>query len=127
MEWATGAGGGIEVGGGIGDRGGSGNDVNRYGDADGARTITRVEANEPTQDKNGDESGDEMGRERERERRWRLVDEHKMGKGTRTGSGRAEERRRSAKNRTKVIDVMWETGETCVERGKNGGNKGFRT
>ena len=31
---------------------------------------------------------------------------------TRTGSGTAEERRRSARNRTIVVDGMWETGET---------------
>ena len=36
--------------------------------------------------------------------------------GTRTGLGRAEERRRSARNRTGVVDAMWETGETWVER-----------
>ena len=41
------------------------------------------------------------------------------GTGTGIGSGRAEERRRSARNRTRVVDAMWETGETCVERGKN--------
>ena len=41
------------------------------------------------------------------------------GTGTRIGSGRAEERRRSAKDRTRVVDALWETGETWVERGKN--------
>ena len=40
------------------------------------------------------------------------------GAGTRMGSGRAEERRRSARNRTNVVHTMCETGETCVERGK---------
>ena len=30
--------------------------------------------------------------------------------GTRIGSGRAEERQRSARNCTIVVDVMWETG-----------------
>ena len=32
--------------------------------------------------------------------------------GTRIGSGRAEEGRRSARNRKIVVDAMWETGET---------------
>ena len=39
----------------------------------------------------------------------------RMGTGTRIGSGRAEERRRSARYRTKVVDAVWETGETWVE------------
>ena len=37
------------------------------------------------------------------------------GTGTRTGSGRAEERQRRASNRPRVVDAMWETGETRVE------------
>ena len=75
---------------------------------------------------------------------WRPVDEHRMGtrtgagtetrakveigmgtrigtgKGTRIGSRRVHERRRSGRNRTRVVDVMWETGETWVgeKRGK---------
>ena len=32
------------------------------------------------------------------------------GTGTRAGSGRAKERRRSARNRTRVVSAMWETG-----------------
>ena len=59
----------------------------------------------------------------------RPVDEHRMGTemgtgtrmtgtGTRIGLGRAEDRRRSARNRKIVVDAMWETGETWVERGK---------
>ena len=82
-----------------------------------------------------------IGRERERGRGWRSVDEHRMGTGTgagmemkavgmgtgtrmgtgtgtRIGSGRAEEGRRSARNRTRVVDAMRKTGETWVERGK---------
>ena len=68
-----------------------------------------------------------------RGREWRPEDEHKYfgngdrrvgtetraaaaekgtGTGTRTGSGKAEDRRRSARNRTKVVDATWETGET---------------
>ena len=44
-----------------------------------------------------------------------------MGMGTkkRTGLWRAKERRRSARNRTRVVDAMWETGEAWVERGKH--------
>ena len=41
------------------------------------------------------------------------------GTGTRIGSERVEERQRNARNREIVIDAMWETGETWVERGKN--------
>ena len=68
------------------------------------------------------------------------VDEHRMGTeteartvaemgtgtrmGTRIGSGRAEESRKSARNRKMVVDAMWETGETRVERGKNVEKKG---
>ena len=51
----------------------------------------------------------------------------RMGTGTgmRIGSGRAEKRRRSARNRTRLVDVMWETGEISVERGKNVRKKGL--
>ena len=45
--------------------------------------------------------------------------------GTRMGSGRAEERRRSARNRITVVDAMWETVETWVERGENVDKKGL--
>ena len=38
--------------------------------------------------------------------------------GTRTGLGRAVERGRSARNPTRVVDAMWETGETWAEREK---------
>ena len=48
-----------------------------------------------------------------------------MGTGTRTGSGRAEERQRSARNRARGVDVMWETGEFWVERGKKVEKKGL--
>ena len=40
-------------------------------------------------------------------------------KGTRMGSGRAEERRRSATTRTRIVDAMWEMGEIWVKRKKN--------
>ena len=88
-----------------------------------------------------------MGTGRDRGRGWRPVDEHRMGTrtgteartvsemgtgtritgtGTRIGSGRAEERRRSAKKTKMVVDAMWETGETWVERrGENVEKKGL--
>ena len=79
---------------------------------------------------------------------WRPVDDHRMGTGTgtgteartvaemgtgtritgtgtRIGSGRAEDKGRSARNRKIVVDAMWKTGETRVERGKNVENKGL--
>ena len=97
---------------------------------------TRVEVNEGARDGNGDGSGDGA-----RERGWRPVDEHRMGTGTgkgteartvaemgtgtritgtgtRIGSGRAEGRRSSARNRKIVVDAVWETGETWMEREK---------
>ena len=37
----------------------------------------------------------------------------RMGTGTKIKSGRGEERRRSARSRTRVVDDMWELGETC--------------
>ena len=39
--------------------------------------------------------------------------------GTRIGLGRAEGRRKSARNRKIVVDAVRETGETRVEREKN--------
>ena len=53
----------------------------------------------------------------------RTVMDMGTGTGTRIGSGRAEERRRGARNCIRVVDAMWETGETWVERRKNVGNK----
>ena len=95
----------------------------------------------------GSGSGTGMERERERERGGRRTRERKMGTGTGAGmetraiveigmetsmgmgarieSGRAEERRRSARNRKMVVDAMWETGETWVERGKHVEKKGL--
>ena len=144
QEGANGVGGGIGVGGGNGDGngvGGGNGDVNGHGDGDGAGagTGTGVEVNEGAQDGNGGGSGDRAGRGRGRG--WRPVDEHRMGTGTgtgteaktvaevgtgmritetgtRIGSGKSEERRRSARNRKIVVDAMWETGETWVEREK---------
>ena len=92
-QGANGVGGGIGVGGRNGDGNGVGGG-NGYEAGVGAGT----------------------GRERGRGRGWRPVDEHRMGTGTgtgtetrtvadmgtRIGSGRAEERPRSANNRTRV-------------------------
>ena len=70
-------------------------------------TGTEVDVNEGAQDGNGDgseeRSGDGNGDE---------------DNGTRIGSGRAEERRKSARNRKIVVDAVRETGETRVEREK---------
>ena len=39
------------------------------------------------------------------------------------GEGGGEAKRRI--KRTRLVDAMWETGETCVERGKNVEKKGL--
>ena len=84
----------------------------------------------------------ETGAETGRGRGWRPVDEHRMGTGTgagtetralaemgtrtRIGSVSAEERRRSASNRTRVVDAMWETGgDLGGKRGKIVEKKGL--
>ena len=140
QEGANRFGGGIGVGGGNGDGKG---DVNGHGDGDGAGTGTRVEVNEGVQDGNGDGSGNgagtgtgtEMGTRRRTPdgngdgtgTKARTVAEMGTGTtitGTRVGSGRAEERRKSAINRKIVVDVVRETGETRVEREKNVEKKG---
>ena len=118
QEGANGVGGGIGVGGGNGDGNG---DVNGQGDGDGAGTGTGVEVNEGAQDGTGTGAG--TGRERRRGRGWGPVAENRMGKGTEAtgtiiGSGRAEERRKSARNRKIAVDTVRETGETRVEREK---------
>ena len=143
QEGANGVGGGIGVGGGNGDGNG---DVNGEGDRDGAGTGTGVEVNERAQNGSGDGSGDGTGTGRGRG--WKPVDKHRMGTGTgtgtkartvaetgtgtritgmgmRIGSGRAEERQKSARNRKMVVDAMRETGETWVEREKNYKRKGW--
>ena len=114
----NGDGNGVRGGNGEVDGDGDGNGAEAgAGGGVGAGTGTVVEVNERTQYLNGDWSGDGAGtgtgRERGRGREWRPVDEHRMGTGmgvatetravveietetrggTRTGSGRAEERR----------------------------------
>ena len=141
QEGANGVGGGIGVGGGNADGNG---DVDGHGDGAGAGT--GVEVNEGAQDGNGDGSGDGAGTGtgagtgRERGRGWGPVDEHRMGTGTGTGTeartvaeigtgttipgtriglGRAEGRRKSARNRKIAVDAVRETEETWVESEKN--------
>ena len=133
QEGANGVGGGIGVGGGNGDGNG---DVKSHGDGDGAGAGTVVEVNEGAQDGNGDGAGTGTGRG------WGPVDEHRMGTGTeawteaemgtgttiagtRIGLGRAEGRRKSARNREIVVDAVRETGEPRVESEKNVEKKGL--
>ena len=47
------------------------------------------------------------------------------GAGTRIGSGRAEGKRKSARNRKIVVDAVRETGETRVGKKKNVEKKGL--
>ena len=136
QEGANGVGGGIGVGGGNGDGNG---DVNDHGDGEGAGTGTGVEVNEGAQDGDGDGAGTRTGTEVGTRRRT-----HRMGTGTGTGtgteartvaemgpgttiigSGRAEGRRKSARNRKIVVDAVRETGETQAERKKNVEKKEF--
>ena len=91
------------------------------GDGAGASTGTGVEANEGVQDGHEDGSGDGAGTGTGRE--WRPVREHTMG--TRTGPGRPEERRRSARGHTRVVDTMWETVKIRMEREENVDKKGL--
>ena len=49
----------------------------------------------------------------------------RMGTGTRIYSGRVEKRRRSERNRTRVIDAMRDKWETWAERGNNVESKGL--
>ena len=118
QEGANGVGGGIGVGGGNGDGNG---DVDGHGDGGGGERRS-------------------AGRERGRGRGWGPVIEHQMGTGTGTGTeartvaemgtgtaitgtriglGRAEGRRKSARNRKIAVDAVRETGETWVESEKN--------
>ena len=84
------------------------------------KTGTGVETRRRTPDENRDGNGDGSEDSSGDGNGTRIT-----GTGTRIGSGRAEERRRSAKKRKRVVDAMWETGETRVERGKNVENKGL--
>ena len=145
-EGANRVGGGIGVGGGNGGGngvGGRNGNVHGHGggDGSGAGTGTGVEVNEGAQDGNGDGRGDGAGTGTGMETHRRTPDGNGDGNGngngdgsedssgdgngarikvtgTKIGSGRAEERRRSAINRKIVVDAKWETGETWVERKK---------
>ena len=139
QEGANGVGDGVGVGGGNGDGNG---DVDGHGDEDGTGAGTGVEVNEGAQ--NGDGDGSKTGRERGRG--WGPVDEHWMGTGTGTGTeartvaemgtgttitgsriglGRADGRRKSARNRKIAVDAVRETGEAWVESEKNVEKKGL--
>ena len=113
-ERANGVGGWIGVGSGNGDGGGNG-DVDGNGDGHGEGTW--VKANEGTQDESGDRSGNGAGTGTGAGTETRAVVERRMGKrmiagtGMKTRSGGTKERRRSAINRTSVVDAMWETME----------------
>ena len=91
---------------------------NEGGSGDGAGT--GVETRGRTHDGNGDGSGD--GNESSS---GDGNGDEDNGNEDRIGSGRAEERRRSATNRVRVVDAVLEAGETWVERGKNVENKGL--
>ena len=94
----------------------------------------------------GTGTGAGTGRERGRGRGWGPVDEHRMGTGTGTGTeastvaemgtgttitgtriglGRAEGRRKSARNLKIAVDTARETGETWVESETNVEKKGL--
>ena len=87
-------------------------------------------AHDGNEDGSGDEAGTGTGMGAGTETRTAVAE---MGTGTRMGtetetrirSGRAEKRRRSTRNRTKVGEGMWESGETWVEREKNVEKKGL--
>ena len=87
-----------------------------------------MEANEGAQDGNGDGSGDGAGTGTGTGTEARTIAEMGTGTtitGTRIGLGRAEERRKSARNRQIAVDAARETGETWVESEKNVEKKGL--
>ena len=112
--------------------------MNADEDGYGAGAGTRMEmgAKEGKQDGNGD--GSEDGAGTGTGAGWRPVDEHRMetgtgagtgtravaqvgrgtrigtGTGIRTGSGRAEKRRRNARNHTRVVDMIKHFHSACV-------------
>ena len=77
------------------------------GDGAGTRTGTGVETHRRTPDGNGVGKGTEARTVEEMGTETRIT-----GTGTRIGSGRAEERRKSSRNRKIVVDAVRETGET---------------
>ena len=116
------------------------------GDGAGAGTGAGAEVNKGAQDGNGDESGDGAGTGTGAGVETCRLTQDGNGGGTRTeaktvaefgagtrttgtetriGSGRAKESRRSARNRKIVVDAMWETVDTWVERSKNVEKKGL--
>ena len=102
--------------------------MNGHGDGDEAGTGTGVVANEGAQDGNGDGSGDGAGTGTGTGTEERTVAEMGTGTaitGTRIGLGRAEGRRKSARNRKIVVDAVRETGETRVESEEHVEKKGW--
>ena len=98
----------------------------RGGDGAGAGTGTGVEMNKGAQGGNGDGSGDGAGTGTEARAVAEMGTGTRItGTGTRIGSRKAEERRKSARNRKIVVDAMRETGETWVERVENVEKKGL--
>ena len=85
------------------------NERAQYGNGARTGTGTGVETCRRTQDVNGTGTGTEAKIVAEMGTGTRIT-----GTGTRIGLGRAEERRRSARNRKIVVDAMWETGETWL-------------
>ena len=141
QEGANDVGGGILVGFGNGDGNG---DVDGHGYDNGTGTRTGVEVNEGAQDGDGDGSGDGAGTGTGTGvgTRRRTPDGNGDGNGdesedcsgdgngdtiteTRIGLGRAEGRRKSARNRKIVVDAVRETGETRVESENNVEKKGL--
>ena len=130
QEGANGVEGGIGVGNGNGDGNG---DVSGHGDGGGAGAGTGMGA----EVKEGAQDGAETGTGAGVETRRRTPDGNGTGTvtgaeartvadtgtgtritgtGTRIGSGRAEERRKSTRNRKILVDAMRESGEIWVER-----------
>ena len=133
QEGSNGVGNRIGVGGGNGDGNGVGDGAGMEWEREREREWKRA-----SERKMGTGTGTGTGRGRG----WKTLDGHRMGTGTGAGtetraiivemgmgtrieSERAEERRRSARNRTRLVDAIWETGETWLERGKNVEKKGL--
>ena len=108
-EGVNGVEGEIEDGGGIGHGngvGGENGDVKGDRGGTGARTRTKVGANEGTPNGSGDGSGNGAGTGTGTGVETCRETQDENGDGMRTGSGRAEERRASARNRTRLVDAI---------------------
>ena len=80
-----------------------------------------MEANEEAQDGSGDGSGAGSGDGNESSSGDGNGDEDGNGNGNenRIGEGGGEAKKRKKPLKSTVVDFMWETGETRVERGKD--------